>query len=202
MAGNKSTGAVFFRAVVMLAFLAMIPILALSGNSLPDAIRKAMENYLPGLLGNNKPEKTAEGLTEAPPFTGAKPAIGQPASVYTAAVPGPSPAAVIPPENSDPGVVPAKFQMPVESRPLPAGGVVAGSEGAFQKIQNRLKSLGATYYLLETWGNDQRMYRFYCEMSMAGDADFTRSFEATHSDPIGAMQKVLTQVEDWRAGVK
>jgi hypothetical protein len=202
MAGNKSSGAVFFRAMVMLAFLAVIPIVALSGNSLPDAIRKAMENYLPGLLGNNKPEKTAEGLTEAPPFTGAKPAIGQPASVYTAAIPGPSSAAVAPPANSDPGVVPANFQTPLASHPLPAGGVMMGNEDPFLKIQNRLKSLGATYYLLETWGNDQRMYRFYCEMSMAGDADFTRCFEATHNDPIGAMQKVLAQVEDWRAGVK
>lgn len=70
----------------------------------------------------------------------------------------------------------------------------------FRAIPERLRQLGATYYLLEAWGNDQQMYRFYCKMAVGGSADYTRYFEASHSDPLQAMQQVLQQVEAWRSG--
>jgi hypothetical protein len=201
MAGSKSSWGVFFRAAVMLTFLAAIPLVALSGSSLPDVIRKALEQYLPSLSGN-KGEKPAEVLTEAPPYNGAKPAGENLASVYASPPPMRAQAAVMPPQVSDPGVIPAKYQTAVEGPASPANQSAGGEGDPFLRIQNRLRTLGATYYLLETWGNDQRLYRFYCEMAVAGDANFTRCFEATHSDPIGAMHTVLSQVEDWRAGAK
>ena len=66
-------------------------------------------------------------------------------------------------------------------------------------IQHRLRQLGATYYLLELWGSEGQ-YRFYCKMALGGNPDFSRYFEATDSDPLRAMAKVLAQVESWRAG--
>jgi hypothetical protein len=201
MAGSKSSGAVFFRAAVMLTFLAAIPLVALSGSSLPDVIRKALEKYLPSLSGN-KPEKPAETLAEAPPFTGEKSTGGNRESVYAASSPGVLQAAIVPSQIADPGVVPAKYQTPVEGPSVPADRTPAVNDEGFLRIQNRLRSLGAKYYLLETWGNDRRLYRFYCEMGVVGDGDFIRCFEATHSDPVGAMQAVLSQVEDWRAGAR
>ena len=65
-------------------------------------------------------------------------------------------------------------------------------------VQDRLQSLGATYYLLETWGNRQELYRFQCRIAIGKDANFTRYFEAVGDDPLGAMLQVLRQVEDWR----
>ena len=61
-------------------------------------------------------------------------------------------------------------------------------------------SIGATYYLLETWGRNGELYRFHCKMAVAGNPDYTRHFEATDSDASRAMQQVLEQVEAWRAG--
>ena len=61
-----------------------------------------------------------------------------------------------------------------------AGG--AGAADQFRAIQERLRQLGATYYLLESWGNQQQLYRFYCKMAVGGSAQYTRCFEATHAE--------------------
>jgi hypothetical protein len=80
----------------------------------------------------------------------------------------------------------------------------AGSDctAQFRGMEKRLRELGATYYLLETWGSSGDRYRFFCKMSLAGDADYNRNriFQATAADPLRAMQDVLAQVEQWRAG--
>ena len=68
----------------------------------------------------------------------------------------------------------------------------------FRYIQDRLRQLGATYYLLESWGNQQQMYRFYCKMAVGGSAAYTRCFEATNANPLQAMRQVLRQVETQR----
>lgn len=68
----------------------------------------------------------------------------------------------------------------------------------FVQIQQRLQELGATYYRLETWGKRQ-LFRFHCRMSIRADSPYTRHFEATDTDPLKAMQRVLDQIETWRA---
>jgi hypothetical protein len=69
-------------------------------------------------------------------------------------------------------------------------------------MEQRLRELGATYYLLETWGAGGDRYRFFCKMAIAGNADYNRNriFQATAVDPLRAMQDVLGQVEQWRSG--
>lgn len=70
----------------------------------------------------------------------------------------------------------------------------------FTYIQARLRELGATYYLLESWGSREQLYRFYCKVAVGGNPNYTHYFEATGSDPLQAMAQVLRQVEGWRAG--
>jgi hypothetical protein len=70
----------------------------------------------------------------------------------------------------------------------------------FSQVQQQLRQWGATYYLLESWGGSQQLYRFYCKMAVGGNPNFTRYFEAIDSDPLHAMRQVLQQVESWRAG--
>lgn len=68
----------------------------------------------------------------------------------------------------------------------------------FAALQARLRELGSTYCLLESWGAGADLYRFYCKMGIGGSTNFTRSFEATDPDPVGALSKVVQQVEEWR----
>ena len=85
--------------------------------------------------------------------------------------------------------------------PIPAN-VATGvaSLDPFSAMQKLLKQQGATYYLLETWGSDGELYRFHAKMSVAGNPNYTRHFEATDRDALGAMRNVVAQVEAWRAG--
>jgi hypothetical protein len=70
----------------------------------------------------------------------------------------------------------------------------------FLDIQKRLRDLGADYYLLENWGNQGECYRFHCRIAIANSANFTKHFEATDNQPLGAMTRVLADVESWRRG--
>lgn len=79
----------------------------------------------------------------------------------------------------------------------PAGGI---SQDRFASMHFRLRQLGATYCLLESWGPQSELYRFHCKMGIGGSTNYTRSFEATDPDPLGAIAKVVEQVEQWRSG--
>ena len=76
------------------------------------------------------------------------------------------------------------------------------SADPFTHVQDRLQSLGATYYCLEAWGGQQQLYRFYCKMAVGGNRDYTRYFEAIESSPLRAMKAVLQQVEAWQGEKK
>jgi len=115
------------------------------------------------------------------------------------------------------GVEPASFAAPTDASksadPIASAGQTSGKTSAappaaavdscsaqFRHDEQRLRELGATYYLLETFGDG---YRFYCEVALAGNTNtgHNRVFQATDSDPLQAMKKVLDQVEPWRAGL-
>jgi hypothetical protein len=72
-------------------------------------------------------------------------------------------------------------------------------DGRFGYVVDRLRELGAVYYLLETWGNEGQRFRFHCKMAIAGNPNYTRHFEAIDCDAIQAMGNVLAEVETWRA---
>ncbi len=76
----------------------------------------------------------------------------------------------------------------------------AAPSDRFVYIQNRLRHLGATYYLLESWGSQGELYRFYCKMAVGGTSTYNRYFEATDADALQAMAKVLAEVETWKSG--
>lgn len=211
MQSKSSSGVVFFRAAVMLGFLGAIFYAALSGNALPDEARKQIEKYLPRMLvagkGNleaSEASTSSNAAGEAPPFNaapGIKAAIGGNSAPRELAANGsalPLPAlpagGVSSPRSGDEAsaVVPVDYQAPAEN--------ASSATNAFSRIQDRLKQLGATYYLLETWGNEQQFYRFYCKMAVAGNANFTHCFESTNADPLQAMADVLKQIEAWRNG--
>jgi hypothetical protein len=74
-----------------------------------------------------------------------------------------------------------------------------GSDEKFKQAEMRLRELGATHYMLETWGPDNNRYRFVCKMAIGGNAEVNRYFQAIDDSPWQAMDTVLKQVEQWRA---
>jgi hypothetical protein len=88
--------------------------------------------------------------------------------------------------------------VPAPAPVRPSEPVASGPGDSLPRIQQRLHELGATYSLLESWGAQGQLYRFYCKVAVGGNANYTRYFEATDADPVRAMNIVLEQVEAWR----
>lgn len=113
------------------------------------------------------------------------------------------------PTAQGPRTVPAGMQ-PTSMRqnpPPPAipaaradDGTQPASRPTFQEVQLELRRRGVTYSLLETLGPSGERYRFHCNVAVAGNARYTRHFEATSADPIAAMYCVLGQIEAWQSG--
>jgi hypothetical protein len=83
----------------------------------------------------------------------------------------------------------------------PPGPAVASSPNdQLKSILDRLRQLGATYFLLEPCGDEKREFRFYCRMSIGGNPRVTKPFWCFDGDPMKAMTQVLKQVEDWQMG--
>lgn len=82
---------------------------------------------------------------------------------------------------------------------VPAAPPAAAPASPFEYVGKRLRELGATYYLLELWGDEQKLHRFYCRMAVGGNPNCTRYFEATDADALTAMVRVLQEVEVWRS---
>jgi hypothetical protein len=211
--GMQSSAAVAGRALIMLACVVGIPALALSGTSWSEMLKKLHDFRWPALL-DLASASPSPMLGEAPRFVSsgptAAPATGQSSSGCPGAVCLSSARAALPPLAPSPsGVVPAGYQASADlvlmAQPVVGVGGenltrVASSADPFHSIQDRLRQLGATYYLLESWGNQQQMYRFYCKMAVGGSTAYTRYFEATACDPVQSMAEVLRQVETWREG--
>lgn len=84
--------------------------------------------------------------------------------------------------------------------PKPAEGASSHSAPPTADLERRLQSLGAVYYRMEKWGADGRLYRFYCDTAVAGQAGVVRHWEAVAEHPESAMIQVLSQIEAAAAG--
>lgn len=208
----------FVRTLVMLSCLVAVPALALVGAPVSKLFRPLIdadwpgkaETYLKGLvgrLGGDSKEAAAKpaAIVPAPEIL---PAVDESAP---AAAPPPLAAADIAaaPPTGLPGGMPAPHQAglseetaapPVEqTAQLDPARSPAVQADPFQAMQHRLRELGATYYLLETWGPAGEMYRFHCRMAIDAQGLATRHFEATADDPLVAMGRVLGEIEPWVA---
>lgn len=73
------------------------------------------------------------------------------------------------------------------------------SRDTFSALERRLRELGATQYRLETWGAEGELFRFRCLVAISDTERYNRFFEATDPDAQRAFEKVLEEVEAWRA---
>ncbi len=174
----QSSAMVTLRAFTMLACAVGVPLLAMSGTSWSEIVKKFQDCHLPtisdfALASSNSPSPPTLSISSH--STNDTPAL---------------------PVGSNPPTAPSLSVEPLADSPETA---VASTQ--FRDIQDRLREWGATYYVLESWGNDQPLYRFYCKMAVGKSDDYVHCFEATHADPFQAMLQVLRQVEAWRQAI-
>ncbi len=175
-----------------------------------------------------RPGLTAQTTSAAPQaiaLAGQQPLSGDPHQapqpIPVAGPPGPSrtqaqqsanwPNAV-PPRNHGAADQRASLASHEQEQPAPSLSPINGVEGAapverrssrfpqdyFRNAEQRLRELGATYYLLETLGPDGGQYRFVCKVAVAQNREPV-AFFATENDPLAAMNNVIYQLEGWRS---
>jgi hypothetical protein len=88
-------------------------------------------------------------------------------------------------------------EVPV-SAPGPARS--SSTNNQLKYVLDRLRQLGATYFVLEPCGDEKGEFRFYCRMSIGGNPRVTKPFWCFDGDPLKAMTQVLRQVEEWQTG--
>jgi hypothetical protein len=176
-----SSAAVAVRALLMLACVVAIPAFAIWGCSWSELVKKFQKFELPAVL-NLASASTPAASDETPRTT--PPKLSNPSSANIATETPARLAETMPSEKSTAEAARADEnpQAPEEVR----------------QIETKLRRFGATYYVLEAWGSEQQLYRFYCKMAVDGHTDYTHCFESIESNPIQAMLHVLKQIETWR----
>lgn len=172
----------------MLACVVCIPAIAISGSSWAHLLEKLQ--HMPGAtLFLEGVQQTSQAICDrASCFFQASVPAGPLGTIETAAE-------ATPPIERIRRDAPPPARMERSKQPE----VAASSE--FRRVGDRLQQLGATYYLLESWGSGEPLYRFSCRVAVVQSADYTHCFEATNPDPLKAMLLVLQQVEDWQIAV-
>jgi len=181
----QSSAGIALRALIMLACVIVIPIIAMSGTSWSEILNKFRDFRWPAILNpalasTAAPSAEALGQVAAPSAVRAK---ADPISVSAA--------------DSAGRVSKLSYAAPIAGPGENGPGQDVLDPAALESVQRRLQELGATYYVLESWGNGRPMYRFYCQMAVGGDARLTRHFEHVASKPLDAMRQVLHSVEGW-----
>lgn len=190
----ESPGVLFFRVVVMLSCLILVPLAAIFGSAFPELVKTQLVDRIKSLAGIEHESQPAAPIPASP--TSSKPAVA---------------AAEAPRWNTDeatpawqPGVTPAtahqvEYSAPASAPTLPGATPTTEVRAVdhFTEIQQKLRTLGASHYALESVGQAGNMYRFHCTMTAPGNGR-VQPFEAIDSDPLQAMAKVLAQVEACR----
>lgn len=212
--------------MIMLACVIAVPLVALSGTSLPDAVKRFFDTRA-GINSASSP-KPAQDL--APPSASREPMsmastdtlaprrVPQTSSDVPVCSDGgcPLPIASRPAETiaSRADIIPTAFTQPSAQPHFPEGDPVRGANPALAEIcpnpeaaarlaqvQERLQQLGAVHYSLQAWGAQSGFYKFQCRMATGADRETTRYFEAFGADGVETMCQVLAAVEAWRASV-
>jgi hypothetical protein len=168
----QSSAGVTLRAFLILGCAVGVPAIALMGTSWSECFKKFQKLEIPAILN---PASASTPAVTSEPSQAAPPSL-----------------AVTLPERS-PTVLPGPS---LDTNSTGNSGLPTG----VHEIEIKLRQFGATYYVLEAWGSEGQLYRFFCKMAVGGDADFTHCFEATDADPLQAMRQVLQQIEAWRDG--
>lgn len=68
-----------------------------------------------------------------------------------------------------------------------------------EPLLTQLRDLGVAAYALEPWGGDRKLFRFHCDMPLAGSDAITEQFEAIAAEPHAAVAEVVADVANWHA---
>ena len=163
--------AVYLRASVMLIVLVGLPGVWVYYGPLPEKAQAFADRMLE--LGKTAWEgervKTPQELITAPRF-----------DTHTE------------PVQYDEQIQPASHVTPLVAQPD------SSLENQLEPHLSVLRSLGASEYALEEWGEEGRLFRFRCKVAIGSSDDWTKHFEAVSEDALSAILEVVGEVSSWQ----
>ena len=182
----------FFRGIALLATLILVPGIAIFWNHLPKdivskpppkSVRPKTEESQFFRKDSNEAAASASAFTPEsmyPPF---------PETPIEPTVSLPNPKAA-----SDVSIQQVSWERSQSQLPL------AQSPQNFELLEQHLKSLGATYYRLEKWGNRGELFRFSCFVAPSEAPSYEKHFQGIGADAIMVMRSVIGEIEMWKKG--
>jgi len=161
----------FLRGVTLLAFLIVVPGIAICWHHLPKdlwypASSKREPRYFPKDSGDGDGRQQTvdnrEGLSENPV------AISHPPSVAPL-----------------PAIQQVSWEQPVHD---------------FTALEQRLKALGVTHYQLKKWGDRGELFHFSCTVTPSKPLAYEKYFQAIDTDAETVMRSVIANIEQWKSG--
>lgn len=182
--------ATLFRAAVMLSVLVGLPGAWIYYGPLPTGAQRVVDRFVAIAK-----EATGWKETEATPtptwdFTKSAPIVGEGLRE--------NPGGMNPPAR---GVEPPVASLQIGSAlPLPETAPAKAPSTLAERVEpllTQLRQIGVAEYALERWGGDGKLYRFHCEMPIAGGS-LTQQFEAVTANPEASVEQVVAEVSQWR----
>ena len=192
--------ATLFRAAVMLSVLVGLPGAWIYYGPLPTGAQRVVDRFVAIAK-----EATGWKETEAKPqptwdFTKSAPIVGTGlASDSVSAGGGDAPARYAEESHGEAPAAPLQIgsALPLPTaEPVPAKAPTTLAERV-EPLLTQLRQFGVAEYALERWGGDGKLYRFHCEMPIAGGS-LTQQFEAVAANPEASVEQVLAEVSEWR----
>lgn len=166
------------RAAIMLTVLVGLPAAWIYYGPLPDRAQRVVDRFVAAA-------KDATGWKESTPLAARQ-------------TPAPTTALF---EQTAASIVSAPTSVQISTSPTPAPKPAAEPSlgERVEPLLVKLRALGVAEYALEPWGGEQRLFRFRCEMPLAGGGQATEQFEAVAADPRASIEQVVADVTAWHA---
>ena len=189
--GLSNIMATLFRAAVMLSVLVGLPGAWIYYGPLPTGAQRVVDRFVAIAK-----EATGWKEAEAKPqptwdFTKSAP-ITLEGAVGTERTGGMNPPALMAeaPQLQIGGALP----LPEEASPeLPPSTL----KERLKPLLQQLEQYGVAGYELHRWGSDGKLFRFQCEMPIAGGS-LTQQFEAVTANPEASVKQVIAEISEWR----
>jgi len=167
----------FVRGITLLAFLTVLPGIAVCWNHLPK-----------DLWSESAPSPVATDIDES-------------ASIFTQESINPA----LPPDAASPKVQVVEAPQ-LQSSPVPSMVAQqvswepprAESPQNFESLKLRLQTLGATSYSLQKWGNRGELFRFSCLVAPSEPHTYEKYFQFIGTDAVTVIKTVIADIEQWK----
>jgi len=192
---SESPFITFVRGITLLAFLTVLPGIAVCWNYLPKDIWS--ESVSDSVTPNIETTQVAQNVQNDSGESALSLSASTPASINTILPTTESQTAIAIPTAE----IPQQQIAPVQERVAQQASLAPppmGTPQDYEALKQCLEALGAKSYRLEKWGDRGELFRFSCLVAPSEPYTYEKQFQSIGSDVVTVIQTVMTEIEQWK----